>query len=376
MGPDAFLAPPTPEGLPAPLWFLTLFKVIGFVLHLWPMHLFFLGSVTAAVLARRGEPASRLAGRLGRVLPFAVALGVNFGIVPLLFVQVSHYRVFYPTTILIAWPWFAIIPALIVAYYGIYAYAVAVRADRVGAVGRNAIAAAALLLVWIGFVFANNFSLMTNPARWQGIFERTWVSGAVTGLALNLGDPTLWPRWLMMVGLALCSTAAWIALDTAFFCAAESDSFRDYARRTALKLYLAGATLFGLMGTWYIFGALPAESRGFLLGGARLPLFLLTAVSPAFGLAGMLYQARPGNPARTWAVVPAHYLVLILNAVSRQRLQTFELSPTGILGADAVHVQWSTLPLFLVCFVVMLAVVVWMLRKVWVEAGLGGSPTA
>ena len=42
---------------------------------------------------------------------------------PLLFVQLAYYSVFYPATILMAWFWLAIIGLLIPAYYGVYAYA-------------------------------------------------------------------------------------------------------------------------------------------------------------------------------------------------------------------------------------------------------------
>ncbi|MCZ7600833.1 MAG: hypothetical protein M5U09_28085 [Gammaproteobacteria bacterium] len=48
------LPPLNPEGLPAPVWFLMFFKLVGFILHLWPMHLFFAGSLLAAIAWRRG----------------------------------------------------------------------------------------------------------------------------------------------------------------------------------------------------------------------------------------------------------------------------------------------------------------------------------
>lgn len=370
-----FMAPLNPQGLPAPLWFLTTFKVIGFILHVWPMNLFYAGTLLAAVLLfAGGEQGRRLSGRLGRVLPFAVALGVNFGIVPLLFVQVSHYRVFYPTTILIAWAWFAVVPLLTIGYYGIYGYAYEVRNDRVGRFGRAAIALGALFFVCIGFIFANNFSLLTNFAGWEAIYAKTNLSGAVSGLALNTGDPILWPRWLMMFGLAICSTAAWVGIDTQFFAGGETDDYRAWAASFAAKLYGLGLVWFAVMGSWYIFGALDPDSRAFLFSGFRLPLTLLTAASPGLGLLAVGWLTRPGSPKRAWLVVAAHYAVIICNALSRQLLQTHKLEPLGILGAEQTHTQWSTLPVFLVCFVLTLWLVIWMLRKVWVEASLGESP--
>ena len=56
-------------------------------------------------------------------MPVIIAMGINFGIVPLLFIQVGFAQVFYPATVLMAWFWFAVIVLLMPAYYGVYVYA-------------------------------------------------------------------------------------------------------------------------------------------------------------------------------------------------------------------------------------------------------------
>jgi hypothetical protein len=58
---------------------------------------------------------------------------------------------------------------------------------------------------------------MTNLRAWVMLWQTTSVAGAPMGTALNTADPTLWPRWLMMFGLALTTTAAYIVVDTTFF---------------------------------------------------------------------------------------------------------------------------------------------------------------
>ncbi len=65
----------------------------------------------------------RFSARLMTQMPVIVAMGVNLGIVPLLFVQVGYAKIFYPATILMAWFWLAVIGVLIPAYYGVYVYA-------------------------------------------------------------------------------------------------------------------------------------------------------------------------------------------------------------------------------------------------------------
>ena len=64
------------------------------------------------------------------------------------------------------------------------------------------------------------------------------------------------------------------------------------------------------------------------------------------------------------AIGLAQYAVLALNAVSRQILQNAELAPYLDVTAEPVHLQLSPLVLFLVLFVVGLAIVVWMVAQV------------
>ena len=69
------------------------------------MNLWYAGLLIALLSIRGNEHGRRFAGRLLRQMPVIVAVGVNFGIVPLLFIQLAYYRVFYPATILMAWFW-------------------------------------------------------------------------------------------------------------------------------------------------------------------------------------------------------------------------------------------------------------------------------
>ena len=131
------------------------FKWLGFTLHAVPMNLWYAGLLVALWLhLRRNEHARRFAARLLRQMPIIVAVGVNFGIVPLLFVQLAYSKVFYPATILMAWFWLAIIGLLTLAYYGVYAYAWGLRKGTKNIAGCAQCMAgwcAALLFIAIGF---------------------------------------------------------------------------------------------------------------------------------------------------------------------------------------------------------------------------------
>ena len=118
------------EAVPAPFWFIQLFKVVGFTLHMVPMGLWFAGIPTAMLLSSFGKAGGKqLSDRLMRQMPIIVALGINFGIVPLLFIQLAYPQFFYSATILMGWYWMGVVGLLIPAYYGVYIYADGLKDD-------------------------------------------------------------------------------------------------------------------------------------------------------------------------------------------------------------------------------------------------------
>ncbi len=365
MDPTTLMAPPDPLGLPAPFWFIEFFKVLGFSLHMVPMNLWYAGMVLAAILGVFGTGYGRcLAGRLITVMPIVVALGVNLGIVPLLFTQVAYYQLFYPAGVLMAWPWFSVVALLTVAYYGVYVYATSVRRGWRPRLGLLAGWLSALLFVVIGFLFANNFSLMANPGAWPALLGRTAVAAAPTGTALNVADPALWPRWLMMFGLALVTVSAYVVVETAFFAGRESPDYRQWAAGFAPKLATLGVIWFALAGSWYVFLAMAATSRAALMGGPLVALTAVTALS--IGLPWLLILAQRRGITRPLAILTglAQFGVLALNAISRQVVQNTEIGRYVDVSAQQVNLQLTPLLVFLLLFVLGLGVVLWMIGKV------------
>jgi len=388
---------PSAAGLPAPFWFIEFFKVLGFALHAVPMNLWFAGLPIALWLHWRGGPEGRRwAGRFLRQMPVIIAVGVNLGIVPLLFIQLAYYQVFYPATILMAWSWLAIVAALIPAYYGVYAYAWGLRDASRAMPSWRVVAgwSAASLFILIGFLFANGLSLMEHVDRWPELWKNSSVAGAALGTAVNHADPTLWARWLMMFGLALGTTAAWIVLDAAWLGArppsavqknlppsavsnqvtglgaAELWDCRRWAFGFAWKLYTVGMIWASAAGLWYVLFTWSAALQSRMFNQPWLPLMLLTAVAP--GLPWLLLWRERNEFRSTMApvIALAQFGVLAVNAVSRQAVQNINLGKYLDVSSQPLDVQWSPLILFLVVFVLGLAVVGWMLAQI-VKLGRG-----
>jgi hypothetical protein len=372
MDPATLIGPSSQLGYPAAYWFLVLFKVIGFLLHMIPMNIWFAGILVAVLLRWKASDHGRtLSNRLMKQMPIVIALGINFGIVPLLFVQVAYYKTFYPATILMAWFWLAIIALLTVAYYGVYYYAVGIKKDP-NNLRRSQIAAgwiSSFLFILIGFIFSNGFSLMANISAWPQIWQSTSAAGAPLGIALNTGDTGLWPRYLMMFGIALMTTAAYIVFDSAYFARKESADYRRWAPGFAFKIYTIGMIWFALTGSWYVFGTWSTQVRTAMFASPIVMLTGLTAVIPGVVWLAILLKFR-GEVSRSWAIVIGllQFVLVALNAVSRQMVQNIEIGVYYDVAAERVNTQWSPLILFLLLFVGAVGVIIWLLRKAVLEA--------
>lgn len=367
MEPQALIDTALTPGLPIPFWLIEILKVAGFALHMVPMNLWFAG-LTVAMISQAvgGEHPKRWSTRLMNQMPIIVAMGVNFGIVPLLFIQVAYSKVFYPATILMAWFWFAVILLLIPAYYGVYTYLFYLaNGGQMMNWAKRAIGwASALAFIAISFIFVNAMSLMTNIQGWPEIWQGQDVAGAVLGTGLNLADPTLWPRWLMVFGIALTTSAAWLVFDAAWFAGSESESYKNWATGFAWKLYSVGLAWFALTGSWYVFATWRTDVYQEMFAWPLLPLTVATALSPGLPWALLVYAQQKHTPiTRSMAslIAAAQFGVIAINGVSRQIVQNLEIHPFYPVATQPVDSQWSEFALFLATVVIGLALVVWMI---------------
>lgn len=353
-------------GLPAPHWFIQFFKVLGFTLHLIPMNLWFAGLALAVVLhASRSQQGRILASRLIRQMPVIIAMGVNFGIVPLLFIQVAYYNYFYPATILMAWFWISIILLLIPAYYGVYLYSWGLRNSKKELSGFRRLAGwiAAGIFIFNGFIFANGLSLMEHISRWEDIWSKSNVAGAATGTSLNIGDPTLFPRWLLMFGLALGTTAAWALVDAVFI--NRDEEYKRWAWKFSKIVYTVGMVWAAAAGIWYVFGTWSEELHKTMFSGPMAILTIATAVIP--GLPWLLIMSEKFVPSKSLLVAGialGQVLVLALNAVSRQVVQNLNIRQVYNVFDQPLDVQWGPMALFLITFVIGVGILAWMFMLV------------
>src|ERR1700758_1193479 len=182
-----------PIPLPAPIWLLKLLHIVTLSLHFVAVEML-LGGLLLAVLFSlfRGSPLSLVTARaLARRLTVVMTYVINLGVPPLLFAQVLYGRALYTSSVLIGVYWISIIPILMLIYWLLYRFSARLDAGKSAWwVGLSAW----LLAGCVAQMLSTNMTLMLRPEAWRSMYA---ASGA--GAYLPTGDPTQFPRWLLMM---------------------------------------------------------------------------------------------------------------------------------------------------------------------------------
>lgn len=326
-----------PLPLPAPPLLLWALLMLTFLLHVIPMNVVLGGSIiSAAARFRRGDDARRLAAWFGKVMPSAVAATITFGVAPLLFVQALYGRLFFSSSVLMARFWFAVVPILIVAYYG--TYLVAYRGEKVGRIVTPIVA---LLFASIAFIYCNNMSFMLRP---QTFFGRYLADAR--GVQLNVGDAMFLPRLLHMLLGAIAVAGFAVVVYGAIM--RRSDARHGAWAMRYGALWLTAATALNVAtGMWWLL-VLPREvllrlTPGWLVAG------IICAV-----ITFVMILAAPRHRV-TWSGL-ALLATLVTMLFARDDLRRAMLDVAGFRVVTHIAPQWDVMALFAVLLVAALAI--------------------
>ena len=339
---------PTPDTIPAAWGYFQALSLL-----LFPIHLLFMNTVvgsTAIALYshwRRTPASGRLAYGLARLLPLLLSLTINFGVAALLFVQVSFGQFLYTSSILMGVFWLSVIPLLIIAYYALYLYDF--RFPHLGRRGLAVIAFCMATFVVIPFIFVNNMTLMLHPEVWHQYFKDS------AGTILNLGDPTLWPRYLHFLFAALAVGGLAVALFGRYLGRRDAEA-GTYAVGVGMKVF-AMLTLMQVLDGMVFLVTLPTAVRERLMGGSAEATTVFLA---AFVLALLVLLAGWQRRVTLAAclTVPLVYLMVAV----RDALRTGYLLPDYSLSSLKVVPQAGPLVMFVAVLLVGLVVIAWLVR--------------
>jgi hypothetical protein len=209
-------------------------------------------------------------------------------------------------------------------------------------------------------------TLMLRPEAWREMY-----SASAMGAYLPTGDPTLTPRWLLMMAGGLFIGGLWMV-----YLAGRSTFSADEKR------FLAGiggkvAALCGIVYLWAGLWAASVQPEAVKAGLAGLSVYpfykfagfagygwlALVAVAVLLGAVagfGKISAAWLG-----WAAVPVAVLIEIALVVYRDGVRDLTLLSKGYdVWNRAVETNWGVVGLFLFLFVAGLGVIGWLVSVV------------
>lgn len=338
---------PTPDAIPVAWGWFQFFLTFTFVLHLLLMNLMLGGTLIAFFNSVRGGTDNlKLARYSSKKLPFAIAFAVNAGVAPLLFLQVLYGQFVYTSSILMAVAWFSIVALLILAYYAMYLFNF--KFDSWAGARNLLVGGAALIMLYIGFLFTNNWTLAVSPDRWLAYFA------SPGGTLWNLGEPTLWPRYLHMVLGAVAVAGLGLAAFGKFKARHGHDAHHQIQQGLS---WFKWTTLIQLgIGTWWLM-ALREDAMKLFMGGNMIATaafgvgFLLAIVSLVLAFFKKVWPT-------VWTTVGTMLAMAIMREFVRYGYLREHFTPTQL----TVESQPSSLILFLVTLVIGIGCIFYMLK--------------
>ncbi len=285
---------------------------------------------------------------------------INLAVPPLLFSQVLYGRALYTSSVLIGVYWISIIGILMLTYWLLYRFQARLEAGKSAWwVGLSAW----LLAGSIARLLSTNMTLMLRPEVWRDMY-----SASAAGAYLPTGDPTLTPRWLLMMAGGLFIGGLWLVY------LAGRWTFTAKEKNFVAGLGGKVAVVFGLVylaaGVW----AASVQPEIVKAGCARTRSTNLRALPVTAGWPWLwwpfwwpLSPDSAKSPLAGWAGRALCWPCWWKSAftVYRDGVRDLTLLSKGYNVWDRVVVtNWSVVGLFLVLFVAGLGVIGWLVSVV------------
>ena len=354
-----------PIPLPAPIWLLKLLHIVTLALHFVAVEMLLGGLLLAVLLSLfRGSPASMVTARaLARRLTIVMTFVINLAVPPLLFAQVLYGRALYTSSVLIGLYWIAIIGLLMLTYWLLYRFSGLLEAGKsawwVGLI-------AWILAGSIARLLSTNMTLMLRPEVWRKMY-----SASAMGAYLPTGDPTLTPRWLLMMAGGLFIGGLWLIYlsGRSTFTAKEKSFVAALGGKVAAVfgiIYLGAGVWVALVQPQIVKACLLVDPlykyAGFASYGWLALVVCTVLVSAAAGF-GKLVNIHFSLP--SWVAVLLAVLIEIMFTVYRDGVRDLSLLASGYnVWNRAVETNWWVVGLFLVLFVAGLGVIGWLVSVV------------
>ena len=340
---------PTAESIPAPSWIFIVLEQLLFLLHIVLVNAVLGGAIIVLFKRISGKDNENIKNwhlPVAKKFPVMVALGINLGIPPLLFLQVVYGHLFYTSSVLMAVYWIIIIPLLILAYYGLYIH--------IGKFGTSpwfsklSLLTAILFILYLGFMLVANNSLMEQPENWTAYFENRG------GTVLNLSNPAFFPRYLHFIAASIAIGGLLYAVVYHF--KKDAPDEKNEKIKGALKIFAAATALQVVIGFWYLL-AIPQDFILQFMGqNLWATLFLLLGILVGIGamVTGFMGKLKP--------TILQLLITLVAMIITRYNLRMMYLADNFQLKQLELTPQYGVMILFFVVLLVGLVAIAYMLK--------------
>jgi hypothetical protein len=354
-----------PIPLPAPIWLLKLLHIVTLALHFVAVEMLLGGLLLAVLLSLfRHSPASLVTARaLARRLTVVMTFVINLAVPPLLFAQVLYGRALYTSSVLIGIYWISIIGLLTLTYWLLYRFTARLEAGKSAWwVGLSAW----LLAGGIARLLSTNMTLMLRPEVWRQMY-----SASAMGAYLPTGDPTLTPRWLMMLAGGLFIGGLWLVYlaGRSTFTAEEKRFLAPLGGKVAAvfgAVYLAAGLWAAAVQPEIVKTGLRTDALYKFAGFAGYGWLILVGLAILLAaVAGFAKLSAGALSLFSWAGVLLAVLIEIMLVVYRDGVRDLTLLAKGYNVWDrAVETNWWVVGLFLALFVGGVATIGWLVSVV------------
>ncbi len=340
---------PSPDAIPAPAWLFIVLEQLLFLLHLIVINAVVGGAfilLFKRLAGKGGRQLYEVQGPIAKKLPVMVALGINFAIPPLLFLQVVYGHLFYSSSVLMASYWILIIPLLILAYYGTYVHAGQFLKRPL--LSKFSLILAVIILLYVALMLVSNNALMEQPEKWTAYF------GNRGGSILDFSDVGFWPRFFHFLAASLA--VGGLLYSIVHQLSRGEDPEKTGKVRNGLMIFAVATAIQILVGFWYLL-AIP---RDIMLGfmGGDLPATIILMLGIVLGISAMVF-AFLGKLKLT---IIHTLMTIAVMIVTRFNLRMMYLADDLQLSKLELHPQYGILALFLVVLLAGLAAIFYMLK--------------
>lgn len=345
---DPNLLIPKPDPIPAPAWLMIVLEQLLFLLHILVINALFgsaiiifyrwIKKIDTVPFVEENQP-------IAKKIPIMFALGINLGVAPLLFLQVTFGHLFYSSSVLMATFWILVIPFLIIAYYGAYIHYK--KMDKSEGLAKFSLAVLILMVLYIAFMLVNNNSLMEQPEKWAAYFSNR------NGTILNLGDVSLYPRFFKFIFASIAIGGLFYSIVNHY---RKDVADKEEKIKEGLKIFAYSTAIQMIVGFWYLF-SLPEDIMMKFIGRDLLSsIILLVGIAAAIGALIFALQGK--------LMVTLYHLLLTLVAmiITRYLLRMMYLSDNFSLSSLQLTPQWGVFALFIIILLIGLYFVLYMIK--------------